>query len=80
MSANESTSEDKIFAIALLLAFFGFGYWTRSTDALTQFLQYLGIPLSYTLADGLVEIVTICLLSLVLIGAILSHFDKEDKE
>ena len=78
MSANESTLEDKIFAIALLSAFFGFGYWTRSTDALAQFLQYLGIPLPYTLVDGLIEIVTICLLFLVLIGAILSHFSNPE--
>ena len=82
MSAEETTLEEKIFSIAVLLSCVGLGYLTRSQDIISMMLRdFIGFPLPYYILDSLIQIITVGSLCMVLIGMILLQFDKkEDKE
>jgi len=76
MTDNENTIEEKMLGIAIMILCFCFGYWIKSKDLFTRFLHEIKVPFPFFIADGLIQIVTICLLLFVLLYCILSQFDK----
>lgn len=75
MSETETTFEEKLMAIAMLLFCFCFGYWTRSIHGVNSFIDF---PVE--ILDGFIRIIALAVGSLVLIGMILLQFEKGDEK